>query len=281
MMDTRRHRAFTLIELLVVIAIIALLMAILLPVAQQVRKQAQAAGCRSNLHQWGLVFFLYTQDNEGRFFRRGLNFFHAAQDQWFYTLRPYYTDANDLLLCPAAKRHEVRADDPRPVPSPTWSVELGSTRASWRNSVYWPKSGTWQASPVFYGSSGLNERIDHDVRSLQRPDPNLPLRPAWRTNVPILLDCVYVIARPLDWDRPPKYEDTLGFMPGDMSYVCIDRHSGGVNSLFLDWSVRKVGLKELWTLQWDTGFRTNGRWTKAGGVKPENWPPWMRKFKDY
>jgi hypothetical protein len=22
-------------------------------------------------------------------------------------------------------------------------------------------------------------------------------------------------------------------------------------------------------------------WTKAGGVKPEDWPPWMRRFKDY
>jgi len=45
--------------------------------------------------------------------------------------------------------------------------------------------------------------------------------------------------------------------------------------------VRKVGLKELWTLKWSKYFDTSGPWTKAGGVAPEDWPAWMRGFKDY
>ena len=49
---------------------------------------------------------------------------------------------------------------------------------------------------------------------------------------------------------------------------CMDRHDGGVNCLFLDWSVRKVGLKELWTLKWVKPWPTAGPWTKRGGVRP-------------
>jgi hypothetical protein len=49
----------------------------------------------------------------------------------------------------------------------------------------------------------------------------------------------------------------------------------------MDWSVRKVGLKELWTLKWYRQFDIANPWTRAGGVKPEDWPEWMRNFKDY
>jgi prepilin-type processing-associated H-X9-DG protein len=61
----------------------------------------------------------------------------------------------------------------------------------------------------------------------------------------------------------------------------MDRHSEHVNGLFLDWSVRKIGVKELWTLRWHLQFDTANAWTKAGGVLPEDWPHWMRGFKDY
>ena len=49
--------------------------------------------------------------------------------------------------------------------------------------------------------------------------------------------------------------------------------------LFRDWSVRKVGIKEIWTLNWHKQFDTSGPWTKAGGVQREDWPEWMRGFK--
>jgi len=61
----------------------------------------------------------------------------------------------------------------------------------------------------------------------------------------------------------------------------MNRHEGHINGLFLDWSVRKIGLKELWTLKWHKDWDTAGPWTKRGGVKPEDWPEWMRQFKDY
>ncbi len=51
--------------------------------------------------------------------------------------------------------------------------------------------------------------------------------------------------------------------------------------LFMDWSVRKAGIKELWTLKWHRNFDQAGLWTTAGGVESEDWPEWMRNFRDY
>jgi prepilin-type processing-associated H-X9-DG protein len=61
----------------------------------------------------------------------------------------------------------------------------------------------------------------------------------------------------------------------------MDRHSRGINVVFFDFSVRKVGLKELWTLKWHQHSNTAGLWTKAGGVLPDAWPKWLRNCKDY
>jgi len=66
-----------------------------------------------------------------------------------------------------------------------------------------------------------------------------------------------------------------------MRNFCIDRRDGAINVLFMNWSIRKVGLKELWTLKWHRSYDTAGCWTKAGGVEPDDWPEWMRNFKDY
>ena len=66
-----------------------------------------------------------------------------------------------------------------------------------------------------------------------------------------------------------------------MTWVCFNRHNGGINMLFRDWSVRKVSIKENWTLKWHMQFDTSGPWTMAAGVQPEDGPKWMRGFKDY
>jgi hypothetical protein len=49
----------------------------------------------------------------------------------------------------------------------------------------------------------------------------------------------------------------------------------------MDWSIRKLGLKELWTLAWSPDFNVNGPFTRAAGMQAEDWPAWMRRFKDY
>jgi len=63
----QKRKGFTLIELLVVIAIIAILMAILMPALQRVKKQARAIICRNNLKQYGLGSNMYLGDWDGNF----------------------------------------------------------------------------------------------------------------------------------------------------------------------------------------------------------------------
>jgi len=115
---------------------------------------------------------------------------------------------------------------------------------------------------------GLRRFADLDVFSLKG-----------RARIPTLLDAASLCGTPRAREAPPR-RDSGGAGMG-MGTFCINRHNGYVNGLFLDWSVRKVGLKELWTLQWCRDFDTHGRWTTAGGVQPEDWPEWMRRFKDY
>jgi prepilin-type N-terminal cleavage/methylation domain-containing protein/prepilin-type processing-associated H-X9-DG protein len=81
----RHRRGFTLIELLVVIAIIALLLSILMPALQKVKKQAQATTCLSNLKQIGLAAELYAGDYD-LFVPRGSTGSNAI---WFMQFLPY------------------------------------------------------------------------------------------------------------------------------------------------------------------------------------------------
>ncbi|UCG56508.1 MAG: type II secretion system protein [Phycisphaerales bacterium] len=267
-----KRRAFTLIELLVVIAIIAVLMAILMPALSRVKKQARATACIASLKQWALMFSLYCQDNDGYFFTGEFGGTRNGQGSgafWRNVMRPYSKNIK-MWLCPQATK-----------------TRGGIPRGDWSYTA-WENGGD-------VGSYGLNGWILNIAASKQSGNRNdgwgrTPADWHWLTpnvrnanQIPVFTGSWWVDSWPRENDQPPPTEAGPADTPNsnEMNRVCVDRHDGFLNSVFCDWSVRKLGLKELWTLKWSKGYDVEGRWTKAGGVQPSDWPVWMQRYKDY
>jgi prepilin-type N-terminal cleavage/methylation domain-containing protein/prepilin-type processing-associated H-X9-DG protein len=288
-----KKRAFTLIELLVVISIIVLLMALLFPALSRARKQAQAVVCQSNLRQWGTLMARSVSENDGRFltpdrddpyYREGYlgwGWGWGWADSWD---PDRYKATEGIRCCPLATRPASPSGKTNPV---------GGTFLAWGR--LWPEN--YQPEPWYqhdsYGSYGFNHAVGNywwwdeaDEYYRDRAWQTVDVR--GRDRIPVQFDSAW------PWtgygygysfrDPPPECDAIPTLNLGGPSWFhpsCINRHAGGINAVFLDWSVRKVGLKELWTLKWDRKYYTAGPWTKAGGALPGDWPEWMRGFKDY
>lgn len=66
--QARSARGFTLIEILISLAVMSLLLGILLPALGRARDVGRGAACAASLHQAGLAFACYLDDNDGTFF---------------------------------------------------------------------------------------------------------------------------------------------------------------------------------------------------------------------
>jgi prepilin-type N-terminal cleavage/methylation domain-containing protein len=278
-----KKRAFTLIELLVVIAIIALLMSILMPALSKVRKQASAVVGQSRVKQWGVIFSMYTGDNDGKFHSRpGTGSTESYLRLWPYVYKPYYKDPI-MRFCPAAEN----------------IGRIGGSNGvwDWRYGGYnpVPDRALWVKGEDVppYGSFGMNRYME-DLQGGYATDLAF-----WRRadvkggeKVPVFFDCQYVCIWPSADADPPGYEGdwTVG---DSQAAAALNRHGdGSICGLFLDWSVRKIALKELWVLKWTRKYNTCGPWSICGfGGGPTGktacasaWDaaaPWMKNFPEY
>lgn len=259
-----RNRAFTMTELLVVMATVTSLAAMLWPAIQQAGRRARAVACQGQLRQWGLAFSMFMDEHETAVL-------DADNDTWDSFWRPYCDSRRGLFLCPMATRHEVNMNDPVLMDREATGFGLGGKFAAWKLPTRTP---TTPEPGCLVGSYGVSTGglVFLDLRVVKG-------RTTDRSNIPVFLDGADLYTQTQASDVPPAYDGHLT-SPGDMKRWCIDRHAGAINGLFLDWSVRKTGLKELWTLKWSPWFDPHGPWTRAGGVRPDDWPQWMRKFKD-
>jgi len=251
----RKRGGFTLIELLVVIAIIALLMSILIPALSRAKDQVRAVICQSNLHEWGLVMKYYTDDNKGLFMPDLGHGSYAAMST--PELQDYYKE-NELLLCPmAVKTYEQGARNPF---------------AAWRGDDPTDPLGN---PPCSYG---INTWILSNASANFQTDEKM-----WKTPtvkgagyVPMVQDCAgYENASPWHRDEPPTYDGEFirGTSFNEMRYVCLNRHNKHINIVFMDFSVRKTGLKWLWELRWHRNWNPDND-------PPPVWPEWMAHMSD-
>jgi len=274
-----KRKGFTLIELLVVIAVIALLMAILMPALNKANRQAKMVVCQSNLRHWGTVFAMYTGDNDD-YFQDRVWFDDSPEPwnnplcfgghSWPTTLLPYYDDIK-LRFCPMATK--------------TFSQGAQVKFSAWGqlDNVLIPADAEY----IPKGSYGMNGWIVNT--DLGETDERYWKTPSVKGahNIPVLLDAWWPSGFPEPEDEPLEFENQLVW--GEIIRYSPNRHNGFVNGLFCDWSVRRLGLKELWTLKWHHNFDINGPWTIAGfngdvTACARVWDeaaPWMRNFPEY
>jgi prepilin-type processing-associated H-X9-DG protein len=250
-------------------------------VGESGRRRAKEAVCQANLAQWGKYFQDYIQQNGGRFYT-------GCTDQGYYWPWQLPQDvqdwkANRTWFCPMATQ---------PMADEQGVVRFLSIYSAW-GIYHTPASNTYQKTAYtlnpngLAGSFGLNGYV-LNIPNTSAYQSGVTAINGWRdlsiirkgSEVAMFVDAMRFDLWPLYIAAPPDSEQ-MAWSGAGMARCCISRHEGAVNSLFVDGSVRKVGLKELWTLKWHQAFNTAGPWTQAGGVQPSDWPEWMRPFKDY
>lgn len=215
----------------------------------------------SNLKQWGNAFTIYFGDSNGRMFNNFGSSRDAPKNNWLNSLRDTCDPKTGIACCPEADK-----------PVSEGRVNYG-TFSAWgimRSNSPWFQTGD-------YGSYGINawthDRVSDphvagdELNYWRRAD----VRSAYR--VPLFLDALFIDSWPRDTDDPPEYEGEPYLQSGGIKRFCLNRHRGFINILFLDLTVRKAGLKELWILKWHRLYDTH--------ADPPVWPEWMIYFKDY
>ncbi len=168
-----------------------------------------------------------------------------------------------------------------------------------------PNYGSWDRTYIMGegGAGDLQEECSYGLNcwvynpySTETDIQNRPVKWNWKTmdakggnEVPIFADTMWRGGGPFYQNgssgsnriTPPEFDGQWVNAGHEMKHFCINRHNGTINTVFMDWSVQRVGLKELWKLKWHRQFNTNGFWTVAGGAQASDWPHWMRNFKPY
>ena len=232
------RRGFSLIEMLVTIGIIALLIALLLPVINMVRRSARSTACLANLHAWGQAYHAYLNTNGGKSFMLGK--FPDRMDtgnnplMWWEILQPYEAEMKQGLLCGEA------TEEANMVPRNAFEA--------WGPERFWD-TPTKIRGP-YVGSYGFNGWL---YREANTPPEAIRLPTTESSHVPVIIDSADDDLYPEDSDPPLIYKwPNKG---GQMRWAAMRRHKDGVNVLFLDGHAEHTPVPGLWKLKWSAVFQ--------------------------
>jgi prepilin-type N-terminal cleavage/methylation domain-containing protein len=189
----RRSGAFTLIELLVVIAIIAILAAMLLPALSKARESGKRAACVNNLHQIGIGFAMFADDNNGQMPWAGASGPAAGHTIWDHTQGVSYlghlmegrylpepSRDNHVIYCPAYQRRTSFDGSP-------WSFAYqdppGATGGSSRGWLDGSGALCWK-------QGGRIVDAGYDYRDSMNPSPSQGIKLSRVNNAAVLSDLV-------------------------------------------------------------------------------------------
>ena len=279
----RQKKGFTLIELLVVISIIAILLAILMPGLKKAKQVARDTICRSNLKQWGIIWNIYANENEGKL--PDCTGFGALRGDWIVALRSDYPTGK-ITTCPNAEKF-VEYNNP--------ANDAGGTFSAYKNFIS-QSDGTTIEELCSYG---MNNWVYSTSHWAMGGDANNKIWKSFENagsyayNVPLFMDSAFrggfpqydsfydeIKMKPSDSIEPPADNGFERVMHGIRQFAMPRHKSGsnaGINVVFMDASARPVKVKEMWSLKWHQKFDTT-RWRTD---RDEIWPAaWMDNLSE-
>jgi len=225
-----QKRGFTLIELLVVIAIIALLLAILMPALNAVKKHAHAVICLSNQKQIGVAAGLYAGDYRD-WIPRGDE---DGKMIWYQCFLPYIGRDRDMVDLTSLKIYRCGAYPKN---------GSGSNNIPNSRQVVCYVINAW---------TGLSNKEAVATKTTRFKSPSSKVYLAdneagpWRPVIETLQVSDPTITRRND----VYYAGHLPSSTNETSHtdgrrIAKDRHADGCNMLFLDWHAEQVKAKDI------------------------------------
>ena len=261
----RNKGGISIAEVIVIIFVLLFLFGVFYPYITRDHEQSKHVICLSHLKQWGLAYVMFCDDNNQKFIDISD---YSNQSKWLTELKPYNRFMDETLKCPYARTSRFNGE------------EYGGPNNSYKVTLDKNDSNNISIESSYGINSWVyNPELDSNIIAIY------PAEIFWKNNayknaskLPVIADSIWAGSFPEPdgiAGKPPIENGEWSETELGMKNFCIDRHKHAINISFMDGSVSKVGLKDLWKLKWHKNFDTEGPWTKPDAA----WPEWMKTLK--